>query len=368
MLMLRNTGKDHRKNTAYCHWPMLASVALFVLAVLPAELDARAREKPVVVAKAAMRLLAPVNWYTGTVISREQARLAAEVSGRLLWVAEVGDTIEQDAVVARIEDSLLKEELAERRADIASIEARLGFLEQESSRLQRLAKQNNAAQSQLEKVVSDRLVARSELTAAQARARRTEEELERTELRAPFSGVVTERLLHAGEWADDGSAVVSMTDPDRLEVQSWVSVSALPFIQTGGDIRLTIDRETYQGKVRTLVPVGDLRSRLYELRIDLPQGQWSVGESVRIAVPTAQAREVLSVPRDALVLRRDSITLYKVDSENIARRVTVTTGIASGPHIEVRGDVQAGDLVVIRGGERLRQDQAVTIQGPESGR
>ena len=51
--------------------------------------------KPVVVAEASLRELAPVNWYTGTVISREQARLAAEVSGRMLWVAEVGGEIEK---------------------------------------------------------------------------------------------------------------------------------------------------------------------------------------------------------------------------------------------------------------------------------
>jgi len=87
--------------------------------------------KPVVVAEATLRQLAPVSWYTGTVISREQARLAAEVSGRLLWVAEVGSNLEKDAVVARIDDTLLKQELAERQADIARIKAQLGFLQQE---------------------------------------------------------------------------------------------------------------------------------------------------------------------------------------------------------------------------------------------
>ena len=97
---------------------------------------ARSREKPVVVARATMRLLAPVDYYTGTVISREHARLASEVSGRLLWVADVGDTLEQGGVVARIDDVLLREDHIEREADVARIQAQLGFLKQESSRLQ----------------------------------------------------------------------------------------------------------------------------------------------------------------------------------------------------------------------------------------
>lgn len=323
-------------------------------------------EKPVVVAEAEMRQLAPLNWYTGTVISREQAKLAAEVSGRLLWVAEVGAEVEKGATVARIDDALMKEDLAERKADIARIEARLGFLKLEASRLQRLAKQNNAAQSQLEKIVSERASTRSELQAAQARERRTAQQLLRTSLQAPFSGVVTERLLRAGEWADDGSAVVSMTDPSFLEVQSWVSVSALPFINTQSILQLKIQGKTYQGTVRTLVPVGDQRSRLYELRVGLPQQQWNVGESVRIAVPSALAREVLSVPRDALVIRRNSISLYRIGSDNIAERVSVDTGIASGAFIEVHGDVKAGDRVVVRGGERLRDGQQVTVQNQEN--
>jgi len=338
---------------------------MMVLAAFPATTQAGRGEKPVVVAEAEMRQLAPVNWYTGTVISREQARLAAEVSGRLLWVAEVGAEVEKGATVARIDDALMKEDLAERKADIARVEARLGFLKLEASRLQRLAKQNNAAQSQLEKTVSERASARSELQAAQARERRTAQQLRRTSLEAPFSGVVTERLLRAGEWADDGSAVVSMTDPALLEVQSWVSVSALPFITTQSTLQLKIQGKTHQGTVRTLVPVGDQRSRLYELRVGLPQQQWNVGESVRIAVPSALAREVLSVPRDALVIRRNSISLYRIGSDNIAERVRVDTGIASGAFIEVHGDVKAGDRVVVRGGERLRDGQQVAVQDQE---
>lgn len=324
---------------------------------------ARSMEKPVVVAEAAMRLLAPVNYYTGTIISREQARLAAEVSGRLLSVAEVGDTLDEGGVVARIDDELLREDHAEREADVGRIQARLEFLKLEASRLKRLASSNNAAQSQLEQVDSDRLAARSELKAAQARERRSAGLLERAQLRAQFAGIVTERVLHAGEWADEGAAVVAMTDPSHLEIQGWVSVSALPFLEPEATVRFERNEEVFEGQVRTLVPVGDTRSRLYELRVSLPEGVWKVGESVRVAVPATVHRDVLSVPRDALVLRRDAVSVFVIDDDAVAHRVVVIPGIASGPWIEVKGELKAGDRVVTRGGERLRDGQKVVVQG-----
>ena len=342
--------------TVFCVCALLVATLLWT-----SQASAAGRQKPVVVARAELRALAPVDDYPGTVISRERARLAAEVRGRLLWVADVGDTFAKGGVVARIDDTLLREDLVEREADVARIEARLGFLKLEASRLERLARSNNAAQSQLEQVESDRLAARSELQAAQARARRSAALLERTRLRAPFAGVVTERLLSAGEWADEGAAVVAITDPARLEIQGWVSVSVLPFLQPGSPLDFERDGARFTGRVRTVVPVGDTRSRLYELRVSLPEGSWRVGESVRIAVPAAARREVLAVPRDALVLRREATSVFVIDDQDVAHRVTVVPGIASGDWIAVSGELEAGDRVVTRGGERLREGQKVVI-------
>ncbi len=341
-------------------WQLLFAV---VLCLQAGGALARSMEKPVVVARAAMRLLAPVDYYTGTVISREHARLASEVSGRLLWVADVGDSLEKGGVVARIDDVLLREDHIEREADVARIQAKLQFLKQESSRLQKLANSNNAAQSQLEKVESDRLAATSELRAARAREGRSAALLERTQLRAPFAGIVTERLLNAGEWADEGAAVVTMTDPLHLEIQGWVSVSALPFLPPQAPVQFERNGDKFAGTVRARVPVGDTRSRLYELRVSLPEGDWKVGESVRIAVPVTARREVLSVPRDAMVLRRDAISVFVIDDDHVAHRIPVIPGIAGGAWIEVKGDIKPGDLVVTRGGERLRDGQKVVVQG-----
>ena len=318
---------------------------------------------PVVVATAESRVLAPVTWYPGTVISRNQARVAAEVQGRLVWVAEIGAEISQGEVVARLDDALLRQSLAEAEAAVARERARLTYLDAQVDRLDRLVTQNTATRSRLDEVTAERDVTRSELRAARARVALTRERLERTRIEAPFGGVVTERVRHGGEWAESGETVVRIVDTGALEVQVWVPVAALAFVREGAELAFQASAASpgeATGRVRTIVPVGDNRSRLYELRLGVGGRSWPVGQDVRVALPSAAPREVVAIPRDALVLRRGGAAVYRIDAEGLAERVAVTTGIAQDALIEVDG-IAPGDRVVIRGGERLRPGQPVNV-------
>ena len=315
---------------------------------------------PVVVATAESRLLAPVTWYPGTVISRNQARVAAEVEGRLEWVAEVGAAIAEGDVVARLDDALLRQSLAEDEAAVARERARLTFLDAQVKRVETLVTQKTATRSRMDEAVAERDVARSELSAARARVALTRERLERTRVKAPFGGIVTERMRQGGEWARSGEAVVRIVDAGTLEIQTWIPIAALAFVRQGSELALEANPSKTTGTVRTIVPVGDNRSRLYELRLGIDGRSWPVGQDVRVAVPTAAARAVVAVPRDALVLRRDGAAVFRVDGNGLADRVAVTPGIAEGELIEVDG-IAPGDRVVIRGGERLRPGQPVAV-------
>ena len=316
---------------------------------------------PVVVAVAESRLLAPVTWYPGTVISRNQARVAAEVEGRLEWVAEVGAAIAEGDVVARLDDALLRQSLAEGEAAVDRERARLAYLDAQVKRFEMLVTQNTATRSRLDEAVVERDVARSELSAARARVGMTAERLKRTRIKAPFDGIVTERVRQGGEWAKSGEAVVRIVDAGALEVQTWIPIAALAFVREGSELALETNPSNITGKVRTIVPVGDNRSRLYDLRLAVGGQSWPVGQDVRVAIPNAAARAVVAIPRDALVLRRGGASVYRVDENDKAERVAVTPGIADGELIEV-DRIRPGDRVVIRGGERLRPGQPVAVK------
>jgi RND family efflux transporter MFP subunit len=314
---------------------------------------------PVVVSSAQARTLTPMQQVAGTLISRNDTRLAAQVEGQVVWVAEVGTQLPAGEAATRLDDTLIRQELAEHEASVARAQASVEYNRAELRRLEQLAEKSHAAQSRLDQVRRDLAVARSELTAARARTTRSAEKLERTAIRAPFGGVVTERFIEIGEWADAGSAVVRLVDTQALEVQAWVPVAMLPYVAAGMELEFVANGTGGRGRVRTLVPVGDLQSRLYEVRLTVAADGWSSGQSVRLSVPAAASRTATVVPRDSLVLRRDGTSVFRVGPDNTAEKVSVTTGIADGDYIEVGGKIGPGDRVIIRGGERLRDGMKV---------
>jgi len=102
------------------------------------------------IAVATMQDMAPVTQVPGTVVSRNDARISAEVAGRLIEVADVGTVLSQGETLARIEDTSQRLRQAELNAEVRRAEAQLRFLESEDKRFSRLAESNLAAQTQLE--------------------------------------------------------------------------------------------------------------------------------------------------------------------------------------------------------------------------
>ena len=313
------------------------------------------------VASASMQLLAPETLVPGTVVSRNDARLAAEVTGRLIDVADVGTVVSEGGVVASIEDTGLRLRKDELLAEVERARARLKYLESEERRYVQLAESNLAAATKLEETRSDRDVSRGDLLVARSRLAQVEDKLSRTRIRAPFGGVVVERLMMPGEHVDTGRNIVRMVDKQHLEVIARAPLEYYSYVRPGQSLALSTGAVVTSGTVRAVVAVGSENTHLFELRLDIESDRFPVGQTLRVSVPTSDARQALVVPRDALVLRPEGISVFVVDDDQKAKRVMITTGIGTGEQIEVNGDINAGDTVIIRGNERLRPGQAISI-------
>jgi RND family efflux transporter MFP subunit len=208
---------------------------------------------------------------------------------------------------------------------------------------------------------SDRDVARGDLEVARARLEQTADKLDRTEIRAPFAGVVVARLMTPGERAIEGSNVLRLVDQQNLEVIARAPLEYFSFVQRGQLLNISAQGASSLARVRTVVAVGDQNTHQFELRLDLEGAPFQVGQTLRVSIPTSDSRAVLTVPRDALVLRPEGQSVFIVNANNEAQQVTVTVGAGQGDDIEVVGAVAPGDRVVIRGNERLQPGQAVTV-------
>ena len=107
--------------------------------------------------------------------------------------------------------------------------------------------------------------------------------------------------------------------------------------------------------------MGDRNTHQFELRLDLEGRLFPIGQTLRVAIPVSETRQVLTVPRDALVLRSQGASVFVIADDNTARQVPVTPGVGQGRDIEVVGEISAGDRVVVRGNERLQPGQDVQI-------
>lgn len=348
--------------------PIASTLALLLLPGLLAGASASAVAQgqmppaTVRVAEAEVHAMAPVTLVPGTVTSRHDARLAAEVDGRLQMVADVGTRVVEGDPVASIEDTQLKLRHEELAAELTRAEARLAFLEAEEKRFDQLAQSNLAAATQLEQTRADRDVARGDLAVARSRLAQNEDQLARTVIRAPFDGVVVERLMTPGERVSNGGNVVRLVDQANLEIIARAPLEYFPFVRAGQRLEIRTRDAASEAEVRTVVAVGDLNTHQFELRLDLVGAAYPVGQTVRVAVPMAALEEVLSVPRDALVLRPGSVMVYVIADDGTAQAVPVVTGVGASDRIAIEGELEAGDRVVVRGNERLQPGQPVMIQ------
>ncbi|WP_185964543.1 efflux RND transporter periplasmic adaptor subunit [Aliikangiella marina] len=307
-------------------------------------------------------LIAPVAWVSGSVVSRNNSQIAAEVSGRLVSLAELGTRVKAGDVIAQIDDTTLKIQLTEDKASVQNAESRLNFLESEVKRKSTLAKRNLSAITDLDETISQRDVAKGELTAAKARLAKTEQNLDYSQLKAPFDGLVAQRLRNQGEYVNNGTAIIRLVETSHLEASVYAPLTAYRFLKQSTELQVDSPLGKGVAPIKSLVPVADNRSHLMEVRLDLSTFDWPVGLNVRVAVANGESKEVIAVPRDALVLRREGTSIFRVKQDNTAEQVSVSVGMASGELIEVIGDINPGDKIVVRGAERLKQGQAVQVK------
>ena len=315
---------------------------------------------------------------SGTLISPKSSALATRIDGYVekLYV-DVGDRVKVGDPLVKLDDKIAK--LESERFAAAREEAEV--LERDAHRVAREASE----------LIEDKHISSTEYESRQARATAATaavyqlraqqsiqlEELDRHLLKAPFGGIVAEKLTEAGQWVNNDTAVLRLVqmNPLFLEVRvperffgqiSSGSVAELVAGTHGGISRkVTIDR---------VVPVSDPNTRTFKIRAVVDNPEWTLlpGMSVKaeLALSGKQGEPVMQVPADAIVRKADGSSLVWVvrnanagspDANSVAQPVNVVVGRRAGNRVEISSDeLQSGDSVVIRGNESLRPGQAVT--------
>lgn len=314
--------------------------------------------------------LSPVIWVSGTVVSQNDSKIAAEVSGRLVSLSAIGARVEQGDIIAGIDDKQLKIEKREAQASVLNSQATLRFLEAEVTRKKQLVKQKLSPATELDKVISEFDIAKGDVLAAQARLDKIEQNIAYTQLKAPFSGIVAQRIASLGEFINNGSAIIRLVETEHSEATIFAPIVAYQFLKNAKTLRVQSPLGEGEAAIKTLVPVANARSHLMEVRLDMSTFDWPIGLNIKAKVANGPSELSLAVPRDALVLRRDGTSVFRINQNEQganAEKISVIVGTGMDGLVAVSSvssdtQINEGDLIVIRGAERLQNGQGVVIK------
>lgn len=303
--------------------------------------------------------VSPTMWLPGNVISRRNSPLSAEQTGQLLWVEDVGKRVEKGQVLAKLDNRHLKLRLAQQKAELNQHQADVVYLEKQKARMSTLNKMNNTALSELERIVKDLAVAVNTVDALKLQIDQTLLAVEKSEITAPFSGSISQRFVNEGELITAGRPVIQLVDTYHLDVKVSAPLSIASYIKANEKVLVKWQGELLELPVRTWSEAGDQATRSFEVRLAADGSNMMAGTGVVVSLPKNATANATLVPRDALVLREQETFVMTVDSEDTANKVNVLVGQGVGQWISVSGNIQAGDEVVIRGGERLQVGQKI---------
>ena len=316
---------------------------------------------PVVIEEALRDTFSATLWVSGTVISKNDARIAAETDGRITWVADVGTRIKQGEAIASIDAADLRLDLVDSHAQLSSLKSQLKFLDSSLQRLQQLAIKNNVSATQIDEAQSNLDMTRQSIKRAEVSIAQIKRRISQAEVLAPFPGVVAERLVQVGEFVNRGAQVARLVDTEHREIRAQAPLTVAGWIREGMEVSVEHQRRESLSPVKHVIPVGDERSRMFEIRIAAENPDWIIGSPVRVSLPNSEPRDMVAISRDALVLRGTDVFVMRVNQDNTVEKIAVETGIGLGGSVEVIGEVSQGDRIITRGGERVQPGQAVTI-------
>ena len=394
----------------------LLSATLLALLVPATRVQAQhGRPMPVVVAPVVERDMPATVKLVGTALANRHAVLAAEVGGRVVATPiEEGSFFHKGDVLCVLDDEVPRLRLAEAQARLASLQAALEKLENgtreetlrsltaqrdearammekwrfERKRVTNLAKQHQssekevhdtemefaaaqarlaAAQAALDEAIrgprkEDIAAARASVAAQQATVDQARRDLDKTRVRAPYDAFLVSRQVEVGQWVAPGGAVAEVVEIERIKVRASVPEAAVRFARVGApaSVRIEALARSFDATITRVIPQADADARSVPVEIDLPNADHAIlpGMFAWTWVPAGPRGKRLTVSPDAIVIRGVEKMVYVVRTTPgqppMAMPLSVQTGLTQAGAVEIEARaIRPGDLVVIRGNERL---------------
>jgi RND family efflux transporter MFP subunit len=287
--------------------------------------------------------------WDGVVEAVNQATLSAQTSGRVVELPyDVDDYVPAGAVVVRFTD--VEQQSVRKRADaqLAAAEAANRNAEANYARIAEIYARKLVAKADLDQATARRDDSRAALDAAHAAVRDAGQQVDYTVIRAPYSGIVTQRHVQVGESVRPGQLLISGLSLGQLRVNVNIPQSDIAAIRAHKQAAVILDEagdRRVAAKNVVLFPYADPQTHSFKVRLELPEQETGLnpGMTVKAAFVVGDAERLL-VPLGALVQRSEVSGIYVIDAGGVSLH-QVRLGHRFGDRIEVLSGIDAGARV-----------------------
>lgn len=329
---------------------LTAALATVLLAACGGEPAAPAAAPPVPFETIAVapRESARERAWDGVVEAVNKATLSAQTRGRVLELPfDVNDYVEAGQVVVRFTD--VEQVSAQRRAEAALNAAQADYTEAEAAfrRTEELVAKQLLARAALDQARARRDATRAVLESARAGVSEAGEQVDYTVIRAPYSGILTERHVEVGEAVQPGQPLVSGLSLQKLRVNVEVPQSDVAAIRQYGDATVILPGGGRVPADQVIVfPYADPATHSFQVRVELDGAETGLqpGMTVKVAFKTGEARH-LWVPVSALVTRSEVTAVYVVGADNRVVLRQVRLGHRREDEVEVLAGLAEGERI-----------------------
>jgi RND family efflux transporter MFP subunit len=283
---------------------------------------------------------------TGTIQPEKKADLRAEVSAIVMQVLkENGEVVKHGDLLARLDDTSFKDQLASADQSVRAAQQTLDQAERQLERLKTLRASGMTSTQSLEDAEIRRNSAQSELVASKARMVAARQQLQRTEIRSPFDGIISERKVSNGDTAQIGKEIMKVIDPNSLRFQGLISSDMVTAVKAGQAVSFRINGYDQQfiGKVRRVDPAANATTRQVEVLVDfVGNNQPHISGLYAEGRIEAASSQVLTLINSAIAHDGDKTYVWAIQ-DGILRKQLVVLGAR---------DTRRGDYEIISGLKR----------------
>lgn len=295
----------------------------------------------------------------GSLRSGESITLRPESAGRISEITfQEGQRIVKGVPLVKLDPAIPQAELSQARANLVLAKSKF-------DRAVDLAQRSFISGQAKDEAENNFKVAEASVQLAQAK-------LAKTDIRAPFSGIIGLRSVSVGDYVKEGADIVNLEAIDPLKVDFRVPETYLRLIQVGQALQITLDAlpgRSYDGKVLAVNPLIDTAGRSVVIRAQVGNQDTTLrpGMFARVRLITKEQANAMVVPEQALVPQGNEQYVFKVVDGRVTR-VKVETGQRRDSKVEVLSGLVAGDMVVTAGQLKIRDGAAVRMAGTEGGK